>query len=229
MGRISKKSIYRLALISNGRNIKTLGHSSTEDGIYKILETIREKSSNVRFPIRYINIGKLVRANYEVFLLKKDVKAPKSIFLKNEDGEIITYEGDSDVWKIHDRVDIDLEETFWVFGKDPRHERKDFSWIYNNLICIGSDDKYNMKQILVYRNKLLIKSPYSFNIVICKNESDCIRLYNELESECKEKKVKLAAFLGNAYTSVFNGEWKKQIKDLTHWSDKKISRNSLRP
>ena len=64
---------------------------------------------------------------------------------------------------------------------------------------------------------------------MCKNESDCIRLYNELEKEIEKNKIKYVNFNGDAYHSTLKGLWFKKIKDLTSWDDKKIGRKSLRP
>ena len=43
------------------------------------------------------------------------------------------------------------EETFWVYGYHPVFQRKDFTWIYENLIS-NDIGKYNIKQVL-YINK----------------------------------------------------------------------------
>ena len=65
-------------------------------------------------------------------------------------------------------------------------------------------------------------------MVICKNKSDAIRLYNQLEEWCnKDKEVKYF---------IFNGDWSKstermveKIKQLTNWDDLKIRRSSTKP
>ena len=103
-----------------------------------------------------------------------------------------------------------------------------FYKFYNNMIS-NNASKENIKQILVFRNKLLISTTYDLNMVMCKNESDCIRLYNELEREIEKNKIKYVYFTGDAYHSYLKKTWFKKIQNLTGWDETKIRRRNLRP
>lgn len=228
MHKLPKKNIYNVILTSNGKRIKTLCAVSSEKTAYKKFKELIEENKNVSFPVRYINIGKLVDAHYELFIIKKNEDDNKITKLKDENGRITEYQTDNDNWIIIDREDYDKEETFWVYGYHPVFQRKNFDWIYNEMLK-KRNNKNDIIQIYVFRNKLLINTTYNMDMVMCKNISDCIRLYNELERKCKENKLKYIYFSGDAYNSTFKKDWFKKIKDLTGWSDTKIQRKNLRP
>jgi hypothetical protein len=227
MGR-PKKRIYHIIITSNGKMLKTLYNCASEMLVNKKFEELVEENKKVRFPVRYINIGKLVDANYEIYIIRRNDSDTKITKLKDENGKIINFETNNDDWIVYNRESYDKEETFWVYGFHPAFQRKDFNWIYKNLVS-NNVDKFNIKQILVYRNKLLISTIYGLNMVLCKNESDCIRLYNELEKECAENKLKYIYFSGDAYHSSLKKTWFEKMKNLTNWSDLKLSRKNLRP
>ena len=227
MGR-PKKRIYHIIITSNGKMLKTLYNCASEMLVNKKFEELVEENKKVRFPVRYINIGKLVDANYEIYIIRRNDSDTKTTKLKDENGKIINFETNNDDWIVYNRESYDKEETFWVYGFHPAFQRKDFNWIYKNLVS-NNVDKFNIKQILVYRNKLLISTIYGLNMVLCKNESDCIRLYNELEKECAENKLKYIYFSGDAYHSSLKKTWFEKMKNLTNWSDLKLSRKNLRP
>jgi hypothetical protein len=196
--------------------------------VNKKFDELVSKNKEIRFPVRYINIGKLVDAKYEIFIIKRNDDDKKATKLKDENGKIINFETNDENWVIYDRENYDKEESFWVYGYHPVFQRKDFNWIFENLIATDNN-KYNIKQILVFRNKLLISTTYNLDMVLCKNESDCIRLYNELEKESKNKKVKYVIFSGDAYHSKLKENWFDRVKKLTGWSDTKVRRKNLRP
>jgi len=228
MSKRPKKNIYHIILTSNGKQIKTLYNCASEMLVNKKFDELVSENKEIRFPVRYINIGKLVDAKYEIFIIKRNDDDKRATKLKDENGKIINFETNDDNWIIYDRENYDKEESFWVYGYHPVFQRKDFNWIFENLIATDNN-KYNIKQILVFRNKLLINTTYKLDMILCKNESDCIRLYNELEKESIGKKVKYIVFSGDGYHSKLKKNWFDRIKKLTGWSDTKIQRKNLRP
>lgn len=228
MSKKPKKNIFQIVLTSNGKMIKTLYNCASEMLVNKKFKELINENKKIKFPVRYINIGKLVNSNYELFIIKRNDDNIKTTKLKDGNGKIINYETNDENWIIYDRENYDKEETFWVYGYHPVFQRKDFNWIYENLIS-NNLNKFNLKQILVYQNKLLISKTGSLDMVMCKNQSDCIRLFNELEKESKKNKLKYILFSGDAFNSKLKKDWFNKIKKLTNWSDRKIHRNSLRP
>jgi len=223
-----KKNIYHIILTSNGKRIKTLYNCASEKLVNSKFNKLIEENKNVKFPVRYINVGKLVKAHYELFIIKRNDDDKEVIKLKDNDGKIKGFKTDDEDWVIYDRSDYEKEETFWVYGFHPIFQRKDFSWIYDNLIS-KNVSKESAKQVLVYQNKLLISTAYDLQIVFCKNISDCVRLYNELERERDNNKLKYVFFNGDVYNSYVKGNWLKKMKELTGWDSHKLARKSLRP
>ena len=228
MSRRPKRNIYHIILTSNGKQIKHIFDCHSERLANEKFKQLIKENKDIRFPVRYINIGKLVDAKYELFIIKRKDNEPNATKLKDENGKIINFETNDENWVIYDRENYDKEETFWVYGFHPVFQRKDFNWIYENLIS-NNTSKGNLKQVLVYQNKLLISTTFELNMVLCKNESDCIRLYNELEKESEKNKLKYVFFCGDAYHSYLRKSWFGRMKHLTGWSDTKLMRKSLRP
>ena len=228
MSKRLKRNIYHVILTSNGKQIKTLYNCASEKLVNKKFDELIKENKNVRFPVKFINIGKLVDAHYELFIIKQNENDNKETKLKDENVKIINFQTNDDNWVVYDREDYEKEESFWVYGYHPVFQRKNFAWIYDNMIS-NNVSKENIKQILVFRNKLLISTTYDLNMVMCKNESDCIRLYNELEREIESNKIKYVYFAGDAYHSYLKKTWFKKIQDLTGWNETKIRRRNLRP
>lgn len=228
MSKRPKKNIYHIIETSNGKQIKNVYNCASEVLVNKKFKELIEENKKIRFPVKYINIGKLVDAHYELFIIKRNDNDNKQTKLKDENGKIINFQTNDENWVIYDREDYDREETFWVYGYHPVFQRKDFKWIYDNLIS-NNNEKNSLKQILIFRNKLLISTTYELNMILCKNESDCIRLYNELEKEIEKNKIKYVYFVGDGYHSYLKKNWFNKIKELTGWDTLKIRRKSLRP
>jgi hypothetical protein len=50
-----------------------------------------------------------------------------------------------------------------------------------------------------------------------------------IEKHSIVNKIKNIAFMGDIADSKYKKMWMNKIRDLTHWSDKKIERGSTRP
>lgn len=230
MARRPKKRIFQIILTSRGKMLRTICTAETEKNIYKRFDALLEENKSVVFPIRHLNCEKIVPAQYELYIIKRKDKADKELTpLKDENGKIIDYGTSDEDWVIYDRADYDMEESFWVYGYHPIYQRKDFNWIWENLIKTGSNDKYSYRQVMVFKNKLLIDSGTKLDMVLCKNVSDCIRLYNELEERKKKEKLKNIVFSGDYSKSRLRKEIYQRLIDLTNWPLRKLNRNSLRP
>ena len=64
MSKIPKKNVFQVILTSNGKRIKTLYSCASEMLVNKKFKELVQENKEIRFPVRYINIGKLVDANY---------------------------------------------------------------------------------------------------------------------------------------------------------------------
>lgn len=226
----SKKYIYHIILTSNDKEIKDIYHSAKESSVYsKFHELIENNKNKIKFPVQYINNKGIKEANYELIIIKsKDKKDPSETKIRDEYGRFINYISSSSDWIILDRAHFDREETFWVYGYHPQLQRKGFTWIYENYIKKDCN-KYNFKNVIVYKNKLLIDIQGELNMVLCKNKNDSVRLFNALEEQALKDKLKYIIWSGYVVSTYYKKEWCKRIMNLTGWPKLKVIRPSLRP
>lgn len=230
MPRIPYNHIYQIILTNNGKQTKVLAHSKSEIDIMEKFNTLKCESEEVSFPVRHTNNDGINKSEYEIFVIKKKEKRNENniIPLKNYYGSIIDYTTNNKKWIILDRENYDLEETFWVFGYDKFKDRKNFKWILNNILYTDININ-NIKRVIVFQNKLLVESSYRMDMVLCKNGSDCIRLYNELQKEVfKEKLNKFIFFMGDGFNSKLKKTWYEKMEKLTGWNHRQLNRKALK-
>lgn len=228
--RRNKVRIYSIIFINHGKLKNTICSEKTEKAIYKRFKELLEENKKVVFPIRYNNLEHVMKpSEYEIVILKcRDEFEGKFNKIRSDSGEFINYTTDSDDWVVIDRASYYVEETFWVYGYHPRLQRKTFQWVFENFIQKDSQNKYMFKTVQVYNNKILIDCNGKLEMVICKNKSDSIRCYNQLEQYAKKGKCKYVLFMGDIAHSKYKGDWIKRIMDLTSWSYTKVKRLSTR-
>jgi hypothetical protein len=120
-----------------------------------------------------------------------------------------------------------VEETFWIYGNDPKINRPNISEVINRLM-VGAWSKNMVKQIIIVHNKLLIYNENQFDMVICKNLEDAQRLHHTLAKIAKKQKIKSLLFMGTA-GPVMIGRMYDLIHQETEWPYTKIRRTSTRP
>jgi hypothetical protein len=225
---------YHILTTSLGKTLHDIYNIYDEDIAYRKFHALIEERKNVVFPVKWIRrrrINHFLEADYELILIKKKDEDDKSDItsFRNQYGQFVDYKTDNDNWIILDKADYPVEETFWVYGYNPKRERKTFSFIFENFIEKDADSKYHIKNVVVYRNKLLIETTEELNMVTCKNHSDVVRMYNLIEEWCKERKYKYVMMGGEVTNSVHSDMWCNKIIKLTGWNKMKINRNSTRP
>lgn len=231
MARKPKKLFYHIILTNHGKQLRDLYFTHSEALVNKRFNAMLKENKKVVFPMRYNNHEHVMKeCNYELIIIKgKDEFDNDVQKIRDEYGKFIYYESSDEDWIIYDRANYDIEETFWVYGYHPRIQRKDFNWIFDTFIEKDAKNKYVFKSVVVYKNKLLIDYNGKLEMVICKNKSDCIRMYNMIEKKSMERKHKNVAFMGDIADSKYKKMWMDKIRELTHWNDKKIERSSTRP
>lgn len=231
MSRRNKKRIYCILLINHGKRLKTICTLSSEKSAYDKFKKLIDENKKVMFPIQYNNMyHEMVESQYEIIMVKcKQDEDNAENKVKNDYGEYVTYETGDEDWIVIDRANYNIEESFWVYGYHPKLQRKSCKWIIENLICKDKKDKGHFKLVQVYLNKILIDCNGKLDMVICKNKSDSIRLYNEIEKWCISNKAKYIIFMGNIAKSKYKSEWIDKIQELTHWNRRKITRHTTRP
>lgn len=227
-----KRPVIDFKIIStlNGKQNSYIGSYRTyAEGINKLLE-LEKENEKIIFPRKFINSGDIKNNKDEYLLLEKNrFGDKKNNMLRNEYGKLIEHKIiNNDKWIIRDKINKLVEETFWVYGYDPKCDRKTCLWIYENLIINQIKTKYDIIRILTYKNKLIIKyDEFPMIMIMCKNKSDCIRLYNFFLKKKEENKNKQIIFIGS-YDNISDKrrEIEKEISLLTGWNKIKIQRST---
>lgn len=220
---------FKIVATLNGKQKEFIGNYSTPEEAYNKFNELQKLNNNVIFPRKVINAGKLKESRDEYLILQKnrhgDLKPGQ---LRNEFGKVVEQQTNSSVWEVYDKCERLVEETFWVYGKCPKTDRKTFEWIYENKLIGNLINSYDIERVVLYKNKLIIKhDELPMDIIICKNISDGIRLYNLLEEWCKKNRQ--IFFLGS-YNKVSDKrrQLENEIIELTGWDKRKIQCPSTR-
>lgn len=207
-------------------------HDLTEAN--EVIKIIEEQNSQVEIPVKYVNSSRLSKDIYnnteyvsEYLILKKirtdDDRRPSK--LRDEYGRLVVHTTNSEKWNIYDKIPCLKEEKFWVYGYNPQSNRKTGRWIYENLVISEFEqDEYMTIQMYAYKNKVIFRyDAERIRFVVCKNQSDAIRLYNYINTTTQKNKVRKIYFMGQLTS--YSDTGKKiihQIADLTGWSLEKI-------
>ena len=227
--KIDKRSLniydYKVVSCHNGKQNAYIGAYVNVEEAYEEVERLLEESKKVIFPAQ-IQISKTIGEYREEYLIleKNRFGDKEEPFLRNQFGKLVRQETDSKTWIVLDKFPYDVEETFWVYGFDPVRGRKTFEWIYHNIILRDIETKFDIKRVMLYKNKIVIKDDAgNLDIIFCKTMSDAIRFYNLLSSWVNEKRVKQVFFLGN-YSEI--GDKRRTLEDelmkVTGWTKRKI-------
>lgn len=229
MGR--QKISYKIILSSKGKQMGVLGKYTKKDMAIAEFNRIKEENANVLFPRQTINRNhKLQQSDYEIYLIKRKTEGDNLIFsFRDKYGKFVEYETNKDEWVIIDVSKYNIEEQFWVFGYDKVYDRKNYKWIREHLIDNTKNDKEYTKQIFRLKNKLIVDINGEYEIVFCKNRSDCLTLYNMLQDYVSMKKIKYIIFNGDICKSKNLTVWYKKLMDYTGFNYRKITRHNLRP
>ena len=195
-----------------------------------------KNKKSVKFKVKYSSRDhKLMSSKYEILLMKtKTDDDPDSPLHRNEFGKLVPHTCNSNKMIIYKKEEYLFEETFWIYGLNPKSQRRDYFYILNDLIVDELTKngqlkiKYPIKTLIVYRNKLLIENDDDFEIVICKCEEDSARLYTELQNDIKKQKIKSVAFLGFAKDNL-EKRIEEKLLEKTGWTLNKIRRKNTRP
>lgn len=219
----NKKKNYRTIdwkIISccNGVQDGRVGCYQTVEEAYNVFNQLKEKDNLVDFPQMVNNSDRNNHDElvHEYLILQKNRDGSKeNATTRNEFGKIIQQEitrsfGNKN-WVIYDQYRYKVEETFWVWGLNPKTERKTFRWIYENIILPGLDDRYCYKRFIKYKNKILIKNDDGiYDIIFCKTSGDAVRFYN-LVSEWKKRDSLKRLYLMGSYDKI--SDKRRELED----------------
>ena len=193
-----EKGTFSIYLMKDGKRTKFFGYRIYKVAALQLYHEILQKNNEaVQFPQKYVKSSKKIKKHvYELVLVKKldEDDTDNTTLLRNKDGKFIeNYLVDAPSHKILDKNEWLIEETFHVYGFDPIRERKNFDYIYNNII-LKNTSIYS--RILVYNNKLIHHYDDDFDMVICKSPSQAVELYDMIEKMIDTKKIPTIFFMG---------------------------------
>ena len=231
---VGLKRPYHIITTNNGVQIKDIYSAVNIDMALAKLRAFQiQFNKNIQFPVKYTsnkNEKTFTECDYRLMLIKKKIDNDTDKGkIRNEYGQFIDCVTSSDEWVFIEELPYQVEETFWVYGYNPKTDRKTYQFIVDEFINYNKKDKYFFKEIVIYRNKLLIDSISGLEIIICKNHQDSVRLYNSLQEYSKNKKYKNILFAGDIHKNSYSYEkWYNKIHELTHWNRRKINKNTTR-
>lgn len=214
-----EKGTFSIYLMKDGKRTKFFGYRRFKVAALQLYHEILSKNKEeVVFPQKYVKSSNRIKQHkYELVLVKKinTDKEDSISMLRNADGKFIeNYLIDAPTHKILDKNEWFIEETFSVYGFDPKKERKNFKYIYNNIIL---RDPSIYSRIMVHNNKLIHHYDDDFDMVICKTTEQAIELYNTIEKMIDHKKYPTILFMGK-----LNGTMSSwiidEIQKKTGWS-----------
>lgn len=224
---------FKIVICSFRKQTKYVGQYRKLADVEEAKKKLMEYNESILFPKKIINNGHRSNElldNISEFVILKRVRDDSGTLnqLRNEYGKFIDVDTTSDTWMVYDRFPYLEEEKFWVYGYNPKTDRKTAQWIIDELITPYIADKYSTLQVFLYNNKLILKyDNETIDFVICKNVSDGIRLYNLLQEKFKKQRNLILSGMATRKTEKTN-YLVNLLKEKTGWEDTKIYRKTTR-
>lgn len=222
------KHQFQIIITSKNKQKEFIGSYPTRESALRAFHKLKVENEQIVFPKRHINSKTIERADYEIVLIKRrNYDEDKVTQVRNDNGAFKEHMTNNDNWIVFDKAPYNVEEEFWVYGHHPLRDRKNIMFIYENMVKPKIYSKMDFLNIQLYKNKLLLETFNSLDMIICKNKSDCIQLYNKLQEMCeKDRKAKYYLFSGDGgITKAKAAVMIQKIQNLTHWDKTKIKRS----
>lgn len=217
--------VYRVVLVINGQYKKTLYKCVTRETAFINFHRIKD-ANTVFYPQRFINTKKIAPVKYQICVTKPTEPNDTFRTLRDDYGKFYTEKALGD-WTILESAPYEIEETFWIYGLNPKVKRPNIKEVVKRLVE-GAYSKNMVKQIIVVHNKVLIYNEEQFDMIICKNIEDAQRLHHTLAKIATKQKIKSLLFMGTASKAMV-GKLYDLIHEKTEWPYTKIRRTSTRP
>lgn len=186
------------------------------DIFMKFREFVKE-SEDVMFEKKHINNNGIFPVKYMLYVVK----------IPNDEEFLIKEKLLFNQWFIMDSKEYRIEENLWIYGCNPKKERKTIVDVIKTLIKGLKNEKIT-KEIIVCHNKLIIYNEEDFDMIICKCIKDAQRLHHLLYKIATKNKIKGLLFSGTA-NPVNISLLYEIIHEETGWPLTKIRRTTTRP
>lgn len=222
-----KRTYHMVVIMKNYKRKKRIGASWWMSDAYEIYNKAREENHNsVKFPVRLYEANtskhkdgvKQTKPVFEIMIIQRNPDGGEKAMIRNKAGKYIpNLIIDNEYYTILDKDEWFEEETFNVYGYHPKKDRKDFSFILNEMLLkdVSPD---NIKRVFPYHNRVIIQYNDDIDIITCKTAEESERLHTELEKAVGNNKYVLFTYRTsskNIASWVLN-----KIEEKTGWTRK---------
>ena len=204
----------------------TMHRCKTRETSFINYRKIIDENKDIIFPRQYVNYNGIKKITYKVAIIKDTDEGDEFRKLKDKMGRTYTEKPLGD-WTILDDNPYEIEETFWMFGRNPVHDRVTIRDIIKPIM-LGAYKQKMTKQLIVVHNKLVLYNEDQFEMIICKCKKDAQRLHHALAKACAKNKIKSIIFMGTASPASVSYMY-DIMHEHTGWPYTKIRRTSTRP
>ena len=208
---------FSIYITKDQKRVRFVGTSWWKTDAYKIYSDAIEKNrQKTKFPQN--------RYKYEILLVKKTNEDEDTVVsLRNEDGKFI----DNVItdWENHvivDKNDWFVEEKFGISGYHPKKQKKNYSFILNELLLNNEDVGDEMRRVMVFKNRVIIQYLDDFDFITCYDNDQAKVLYDTLQDDILKLKKKFIVFMGQAAPDTVS-KWLDKFEEKTG-----MNRNSLK-
>ena len=219
--------MYRVILTKNVKYKQTLHRCKTMETSFINYNRFIDENKTVLFPRKHINYNGIKSVEYRIYVVKDTEKGDEFRILRDKMGRTYEEQPLFGIWTVLADHEYEIEETFWMFGKDPKYDRVTIHDIAKPMME-GAYKQKMTKQIIVVHNKLVLHNEEQFEMIICKNKLDAQRLHHTIHKACKKNKIKSVIFMGTASPATVSRMY-ELIQEKTGWPIEKVRRTSTRP
>lgn len=226
-----------ILLVKNKRRVMKMGSAWWRTDAQKIFNEILEKNRNeVNFPVKIRTMSsRKIRAEnktdtkWELLIVQKNDSNEDNVSqFRNDDGKFVDVQIiDKTEYKIIAREEWFVEEKFNVYGYHPKKDRKDYTFILNELFLKKLDKIHDILRVNVLVNKVIISHSEDFDFIVCKNNEEAERLYDALQNDKLLSKNKSVIFFGD----IVGMEQKKlmynKMEEKTGWDRNLCKKSTL--
>ena len=222
-----KKAYHMVVIMKNYKRKKRIGASWWMTDAYEIYnKAIEENHSSVKFPVQIYEANtskhkdgiKKTKPVYEIMILQRNPEGGEEAMLKNKAGKFVpNIIIDNEYYTILDKDEWFEEETFNVYGYHPKKDRKDFSFILNEIV-LKDVTPDSMRRIFPYQNRVIIQYNDDIDIITCKTPAESDRLHTALEKAVGNNKYVIFTY---RTTSKNIASWVlDKLEEKTGWTRK---------
>lgn len=188
---------YRILIMKNNKKLKSVGHAYWRiNAMEKYHDLIAKNREEVKFPAHIYETNqkkqkeakRSQKVKFEIMVLERISEEENNVsHFRDDNGKFVEYAiKDDKSYKIIAHDEWYVEETFNVYGYNPYKDRKDYSFILNEMI-LKQGEHDDIKRIFHFNHRLIIQNDNDIDIITCKTPKEAERLHDALKKSCEGK------------------------------------------